>query len=160
MTENRFADFAAVLRAAGLRPHAAWLTAIRALAAGVFLLLWIRASRSIEPWKALTLVLLGGVYLMLFNPMTEKNSYAIVAPPIAVAALHWLESDSSAWSGRAFVLALLSIALLPELLWRLNRDFGLWWDPLAIAAVGGVLAWAIVSRRQAFSARARAWPSD
>jgi alpha-1,2-mannosyltransferase len=150
VTEYRFADFAAVLRAAGLQPPAAWLTAIRALTAGVFLLLWIRVSRSPEPWKALTLVLLGGVYLMLFNPMTEKNSYAIVAPPIAVAALHCLESDPSAWRGRTLVLALLSIALLPELLWRFNRDFGLWWDPLAIAVVGGILAWAILSRRQAF----------
>jgi alpha-1,2-mannosyltransferase len=160
ITEHRFADFAAILWAAGLQPPDAWLTAVRALAAGVFLLLWIRASRGPEPWKALTLVLLSGFYLMLFNPMTEKNSYAIVAPPIAVAALHCFESDPSAWRGRILVLALLSIALLPELLWRLSRDFGLWWDPLVIAVVGGILAWAIVSRRQAFIARARAWPSD
>ena len=47
------------------------------------LLLWWRAaSRSREPWRALTLVLLGTIYLMLFNPMTEKNSYAIVAPGV------------------------------------------------------------------------------
>jgi hypothetical protein len=44
---------------------------------------------------------------------------------------------------------LLSVGILPELLWRSSRDFGLWWDPLTVIGVALVLAWAILRRRAA-----------
>ena len=72
---------------------------------------------------------------MLFNPMTEKNSYAIVAPAFAVSAAVLLERPATRRAGWFLAFALLSVGILPEVLWRVTHDFGLWWDPLTIAAV-------------------------
>jgi hypothetical protein len=83
--------------------------------------------------------LLATIYLLLFNPMTEKNTYAIAAPAMGVAA---------AWSFRAgrralgwlFAAVLLSIGIFPEAFHPLDPGLGLWWDPLALTAVAAVLA--------------------
>jgi hypothetical protein len=151
-TEKRFADLTALLRMAGLALPRGAAFALRAVAALATLGLWIRAAgRSREPWRALTLVLLGTVYLMLFNPMTEKNSYAIVAPAFAVVAAALLARPATRRAGELLAFVLLSVGILPELLWRLTPEFGLWWDPLTVLAVGGFLAWAIVRRGDIFA---------
>jgi len=150
-TENRFADVTALLRAVGvsLSPGAAF--ALRAVAGAATLALWLRAaSRSREPWRALTLVLLATAYLMLFNPMTEKNSYAIAAPVLALAAAVLLADPATRRAGIFLAAVLVSVGVLPELLWRVTRDFGLWWDPLSLAAVAIFLAAAILRRGTVF----------
>ena len=130
---------------------------MRAAAGLATLLLWWRAaSHTREPWRALTLVLLGTIYLMLFNPMTEKNSYAIVAPAFAVAAAVFLERRKTRRAGSALAFVLVSVGVLPELLWRVTRDFGLWWDPLTVLAVAIALAATILRRGDAFAAVAAA----
>lgn len=150
-TEHRFADLGALLRAAGLPLAGAASLWLRALAGTGTLLLWIAAAaRRTEPWRALVLVLLASIYLMLFNPMTEKNTYAIIAPVLAVAAASCLASDRGSPFGWALAFALVSIGILPELFWRLDRDFGLWWDPLVTAAIAGYLVLAIIRRRAVF----------
>jgi alpha-1,2-mannosyltransferase len=151
-TETRFADLTALLRMSGvsLTRDAAFL--LRGLAAVATLGLWLRAStRSREPWRALTLVLLGTVYLMLFNPMTEKNSYAIVAPAFAVGAAACFAFGVERRFGWLLGGALVSVGILPELFWRVTRDFGLWWDPLTVLAVGVAMAYAILRRGQVFA---------
>ena len=151
-TENRFADLTALLRTAGWTLSATASLALRAAAGLVTLLLWWRAaSRSREPWRALTLVLLGTIYLMLFNPMTEKNSYAIVAPAFAVVAAVFLERPETRLAGNALAFVLVSVGVLPELLWRVTRNFGLWWDPLTVLAVAIALSAAILRRGDAFA---------
>ncbi|MGE5414068.1 MAG: glycosyltransferase 87 family protein [Syntrophomonadaceae bacterium] len=151
-TESRFADLTALLREAGLRLSSGAALALRAAAAVATFLLWLRAaSRSREPFRALTLVLLATVYLMLFNPMTEKNSYAIVAPALGVAAALLLPAASTRAAGLFLGAVLLSVGVFPELFWRVSRDFGLWWDPLTIAAVAAILASAIVRRGAVFA---------
>jgi uncharacterized protein YfiM (DUF2279 family) len=86
-----------------------------------------------------TLALLAVIYLMLFNPMTEKNSYAILAPAFAVAAVGALADRRTRSFGRLLVFAVVSIGVFPELFWRLDKGFGLWWDPLIVGVVGAVL---------------------
>lgn len=152
-TESRFADLTALLRSTGWALSAGASLALRAAAGVATLLLWWRAAKcSREPWRALTLVLLGTIYLMLFNPMTEKNSYAIVAPAFAVAAAVFLEQPETRRAGNALAFVLVSVGVLPELLWRVTRSFGLWWDPLTVLAVAIVLAAAILRRGDAFAA--------
>jgi len=156
-TESRFADLAALLRMAGVPLSNAGGLALRGLAAFATLALWIRsASRTGEPWRALTLALLGTTYLMLFNPMTEKNSYAIVAPVFALAAVALLGGAGTRRAGWFLVFVLVSVGVLPELLWRVDRNFGLWWDPLTVLAVATACAWAIVRRGAVFPEAARA----
>jgi len=151
-TESRFADLASLLRAAGWTLSAPVSLALRAAAGLATLLLWLRAaSRTREPWRALTLVLLGTIYLMLFNPMTEKNSYAIVAPAFAVAAAVFLERAETRREGNALAFVLVSVGVLPELLWRVTPNFGLWWDPLTVLAVAIALAAVILRRGDAFA---------
>ncbi|HKD16426.1 MAG TPA: glycosyltransferase family 87 protein [Thermoanaerobaculia bacterium] len=152
-TESRFADLTALLRTAGWTLPVPASLALRAAAGLITLLLWWRAaSRSREPWRALTLVLLGTIYLMLFNPMTEKNSYAIVAPAFAVAAAVFLDRPETRRAGNALAFVLVSVGVLPELLWRVSRNFGLWWDPLTVLAVAIALSTAILRRGDAFAA--------
>jgi hypothetical protein len=138
--EARFADLAALLRRVGVPLPAAAATAVRAAFAVATLGLWFAAARRRpEPKRSLTLALLATIYLLLFNPMTEKNTYAIAAPAMGVAA---------AWSFRAgrralgwlFAAALLSIGILPEAFHRVDPGLGLWWDPLALTAVAALLA--------------------
>ncbi len=158
-TENRFADLTALLRAAGLRLPPAGAFALRAAAGAATLALWLRAARrSREPWRALTLALLATCYLMLFNPMTEKNSYAIAAPVLAFTAAVLLASSEAPARRAGWFLAavLVSVGVLPELLWRVTRDFGLWWDPLSLAAVAVLLTAAIVRRGEVFPSEAPA----
>jgi alpha-1,2-mannosyltransferase len=156
-TESRFADVTALLRTAGLSLPTGAALALRAAAAVATLALWLRAAaRTREPWRALTLVLLATTYLMLFNPMTEKNSYAIVAPAFAVAATALFERSETRRAGWFLAFVLLSVGVLPEVLWRVSHEFGLWWDPLTVAAVAAGLAWAIVRRGDPFAAGASA----
>lgn len=147
--EHRFADLTALLRNMGVPLSGPAAFGLRAAAAVATLALWIVAARkSGEPWRALTFVLLGTIYLMLFNPMTEKNSYAIVAPALAVTSLACLSGQGSRRFGWFLAFVLVSIGIFPEIFGHLFRDFGLWWDPLMLAAVGGFLAFRIASGRQ------------
>jgi alpha-1,2-mannosyltransferase len=150
-TESRFADLTALLRIAGAPLGATVAFAIRAVAAVATLVLWlVAARRTSEPWKALTLVLLGTIYLMLFNPMTEKNSYAIVAPAFAVSAVAWLSVDRDRRLGWFFAFVLVSIGIFPEIFGHLDHGFGLWWDPLVVTAAAGALVFRIGSGRPLF----------
>jgi alpha-1,2-mannosyltransferase len=146
--EHRFADLTSLLRTAGLAPSGLAALLLRVVGAIATLGLWlVAAARTREPWKALTLVLLSTIYLMLFNPMTEKNSYAIVAPAFAVAAVACLEKGRTRRFGWLLVFAVVSIGIFPELFWRVDKGLGLWWDPLIVTIVGSALAFSIATRR-------------
>ena len=152
-TEHRFADLTALLRTAGLLLTSPRSLLLRALAAFATLGLWLAAAARIrEPWRGLTLVLLATIYLMLFNPMTEKNSYAIIAPAFAVSAVACLADKRTRPFGRLLVFAVVSVGVFPELFWRLDKGFGLWWDPLIVTVVGAVLALSITTGKQVFPA--------
>jgi hypothetical protein len=88
--------------------------------------------------------------------MTEKNSYAIVAPAYAAAAAILLDRPASRRAGAFLAFVLVSVGVLPEILWRVSRDFGLWWDPLTAVAVAAALAVAILRRGDPFAFEAAA----
>jgi hypothetical protein len=150
-TEHRFADIAGLLRSFGVELPLPVSQAARVLAGGVTLLLAVLASsRGDAPRRALALVLLASLYLMLFNPMTEKNSYAIVAPPLAITAASWLSSRRTASLGWGLAFVLVSIGVFPELFSRIDRNLGLWWDPLMMLLVSALLASRILRRQPLF----------
>jgi len=70
--------------------------------------------------------------------MTEKNTYAIAAPALGVAA-GWAFAEGRSGLGWLLAAALISIGVFPELFHGLDPGFGLWWDPLAMSAVAAAL---------------------
>ena len=150
-TEHRFADIAGLLRPIGVELALGASRAVRILGGAATLGLAVLAgARGDAPRRALALALLASLYLMLFNPMSEKNSYAIVAPPLAITAASWLSSQRLARLGWGLAFVLVSIGIFPELFSRIDRNLGLWWDPLMILLVYVLLASMILRRRLLF----------
>ncbi len=81
----------------------------------------------------------------------ESHSYAIVAPPLAILAASWLSSERTARLGWGLAFVLLSIGVFPELFSRIDRNLGLWWDPLMMIFVSGIVASRILRRQPLFS---------
>ncbi len=131
VTENRFADLNGLLRAAGSPLDGTVSLLVRA-AAGLALALFcvLVARRLPARERALGWLACSSGYLMLFNPMTEANSYAILAPPLALWARAFLESGRPG-AGWILAAAALTMMTLPTLLhpWLGNR-FALAWFPL------------------------------
>jgi alpha-1,2-mannosyltransferase len=149
VTEHRFADINGMLRTFGapLGPGVSKL--VRVLAGGLTAAVWwLGARRLREPLRALWLFALATAYLMLFNPMTEANSFAILAPALGAWAA-WFLFDPEAGSARRlgwvlFCMAL-SMGLLPGIVrpWCGNY-FALFWHPfmtLVFLALLGRFVW-------------------
>jgi len=130
VTEHRFADLNGLLRTFGLPLGGQSSMCVRA-GAGVFLagfcLGWVR--RLPPPERALAWLASAGCYLMLFNPMTETNSYAVFGPPVALWAWQFfrLGQKQLAW---VLAAMLVTMELLPTVLrpW-LGNYFSLAWYP-------------------------------
>ena len=115
-------------------------TAVRALAGLVTLTLWWRgAKRLTQPRQAMWLHALAAVYLMLFNPMNEANSYVILAPALAFWTTSWLADPVTASRGWVLAAMILAMGLLPNLVRPLfGNHFALICHP-AITLIFGVL---------------------
>jgi hypothetical protein len=128
---RQYADFAGTLRRAGdpsetLRyPDLVWglrslglplppvaALALRAVAALAVLGLCLRLRSRLAPFPAaLGLFTLAAAYLVLFNPRTEHNSYALLGPALGLFAGHaWLVLRRP-WFAAAHALA--ALALFP-----------------------------------------------
>lgn len=134
VTEHRFADINGLLRTFGtpLSPGVSKLARVLAggLTAGLW---WLGARRLREPLPALWLYALATAYLMLFNPMNEANSFAILAPALGAWAVWFLfdpESRAARWRGWVLVGMALSMGLLPNIVRPLfGNYFALFWHP-------------------------------
>jgi hypothetical protein len=147
VTEHRFADLNGLLRTFGTAITGPASLALRAVAGGLFMLLCRQASqRHGEPLRALVWFGAAGVFLMLFNPMTEANSYAIVAPLFALMAW-WNFSRGARALGWVLAGMVLSMGLLPEPLrpW-LGNYFSLAWYPALTLGFLVLLAWMALGR--------------
>lgn len=92
--EMRFHDFNSMLRVFGIdMPHQVVLGIRLAAAVVTLTVCWLAANT--RPRLDGTLLLLGmsASYLMLFNPMTESNSYVIFSPVVAVFAVKRFTED-------------------------------------------------------------------
>ena len=86
--EHRFADISGVIRTFGGELHQGVSSLMRVLMGGAVLAAWWAGARRWgDPLRALWLHGLATSYLMLFNPMTEANSYVIVAPAFGLWAV-------------------------------------------------------------------------
>ncbi len=132
-TENRFSDLNGLLRSLGMGLTGALSQGIRIIAGILVAGLWWKGSKRMsEPERSFLLLGLSTTYLMLFNPMTEVNSYVIVAPSIAYYAVYYLKMEVSPKLGWSLAFIGLSIGLLPELVRPFTKHLGLWWDPLTM----------------------------
>jgi hypothetical protein len=135
LTQHRFADINGLLRTFGIGLSPQFSTCLRVLMGACALILWfLGAKRLTEPLRAFWLYALTATYLMLFNPMTEQNSYVILAPVLGVWAAFFLFSSEDKLSrARSWTIAAmaLSMAFLPNILWPLfHNRFALAWYPL------------------------------
>jgi alpha-1,2-mannosyltransferase len=89
---GRFCDISGLLETLGLALPPMVMTAMRAAAALATLGLVWAARRRLGPLMgAMILMASAATYLMLFNPRTETNSYAIVGPWVALVSV-WCSS--------------------------------------------------------------------
>jgi len=145
-TGNSWCDFAGMLRVLGLELPSALGLGLRALAGLATLGLCWRAARGKDPLRAAFLVLfLSTIYLMLFNPRTETNSYvmlgAFVAVWAAVEGLVHRRLSLAAW------LTALAILLGSENYgWPVFPLTNLWAKALATSVLAVWLARKILAR--------------
>lgn len=138
--DTRFPDAFEALTYLGVHLPEAVATAIRVLAGALTLaaLVWVR-RRARADRAALVFAALTVGYLLLMNPRTEHNSYALLAPLLAAfAALAWATPHS-----RPTALALLAIAvLLPGDMLLANAVVGhaVYWTTPLLALLALLLA--------------------
>lgn len=111
---NTFSDFFGMLRHWGINLAPSIISCLRALAAVatlVFSLLVMRRFRPEPTLQAFGVMLLAALYLMLFNPRTEENSYVMLAGFISILAGRDILAGKTP---RAFILALFCLALAVE----------------------------------------------
>jgi hypothetical protein len=152
VSEHRFADINGLFRSIGFSISGQWSNAIRAGAGLLLALAVLLRGRRIPPqaWSLVWLTL-SACYLLLFNPMTEANSYCMLSVPVALMAWDWLgrgESDREPHRGRyllagwgtVIVLVLMGGASEIARPWAGN-SLDLWFFPCcAIAAITVALA--------------------
>jgi alpha-1,2-mannosyltransferase len=148
VTEHRFADLNGLLRTFGIALGGPASFLVRAIAGALLMLLCgFGARRLAEPLRALTWLGATAAFLMLFNPMTEANSYAVLAPVLGVAA-GWNLSQGRQAVGWTLAGMVLSMGLLPEPLRPLfGNSFALAWYPALALVFLGLLAWTALAPR-------------
>jgi hypothetical protein len=141
-TKHSWCDLAGMLRTFGWQPGEEFLWGVRIAAALGALGLAFRATARPEALRAsLTVFLLGAIYLMLFNPRTETNSYVIISVFTALAGAYELVLHRSA--GRAAAFIGLSIVWGTENYgWPIFPLTNLWLKALCTI---GLLVWLIPS---------------
>ena len=139
-TGNSWCDFAGMLRVTAIHFSPSVQLAIRALAGLLTLGLCWRAAKCVDALRgAFTVLFLTMIYLMLFNPRTETNSYvmlgAFVAIWAAVEGLVCRRPDLALWA------SLLAVLLGSENYgWVIFLLTNLWAKALATSALGIWLA--------------------
>lgn len=142
VAEHRFADISGILGTFRLEMPPLLSKGVRVCAGGIVLALWwLGAPRLAEPVKAIWLLALVTGYLMLFNPMTEANSYVILAPALAWWAVQMLASPGARPTGWLFAAIALTMGCLPNLLRPFfHNAFALLWHPAMTALFLVILA--------------------
>jgi hypothetical protein len=133
VTENRFADFNGLLRTLGAPVPPKISTIVRALAGAATALAWLWGARRLQPaLRALWLYALTAGYLMLFNPMTETNSYVIFASALGIWGTYFLVDEDLARRRLGWTIAVmaLSMPILPNIFRPIfGNYFALVWFP-------------------------------
>jgi alpha-1,2-mannosyltransferase len=139
VTDHRFADINGIFRTFSVEMPEKTSKAVRVLAGALTALAWWWGARRLDGnLRALWLLALVTSYLMLFNPMTEANSYSILAPALAAwAAVFVFASSESAVRPYGWIIATmtLSMGVLPNIVRPMfGNYFALLWHPLMTIA--------------------------
>lgn len=133
--ERYYAQVFGMFRAAGIEVPSAWQNAVRVVAAVATLGVCYLAKRRHSVVHAhLVLYSLAAIYLMLFNPRTENNTYSHLAPALAVMGSLALRSERR---GLAAYCLGCAVAVLGS--WEIGRllvppDQAVWLAPLGCLA--------------------------
>lgn len=124
VSEDRFADLNGLLRGMGLEMRAPFSTVVRA-GVGLSMAAWmLRARRRLGPIDAALLWLaVSSAYLMLFNPMTEANSYCMLSVPMALCAWRWIDAGRR-WVGWSLLASVPAMGVCSELIRPISRHVG------------------------------------
>lgn len=146
VTERRFADINGLLLTFGTALPPGLSKVVRVLAGGLTAVVWWWSARRLcEPLSVLWLYALTAAYLMLFNPMTEENSYGILAPALGAWGAFFLFSSQARNArglGWAIVAMALSMGLLPNIVRPLfGNYFALFWHPFMALVFLALLGW-------------------
>jgi len=142
VTQHRFADINGILRSLDWELSGTTNQVIRVVAGAATAVVWVLLARL--PGRVpreFILLALSSAYLMLFNPMTEVNSYIIMAPGYAIMGMYLVGRPDSRRYGIALLSGVLSIGILPELTRRMISHVGLWWDPLVTVGCLAAMIW-------------------
>ncbi len=148
VTEHRFADLNGLLRTFGAALTGKLSFAARALSGLLLMVLCWRTQSRAEPVRALVWLGASGAFLMLFNPMTEANSYAVLAPALGLLAW-WNFCHGARLLGWILAGMVLTMGLLPEPLRPLfGNYFALAWYPAMALGFLAILTWMTFRRPQ------------
>jgi hypothetical protein len=139
-TGHTWCDFAGMLRSFGLPLADAATLPIRAVFAVVTLGIALRMAKITDPYRAaFAVMLLSTVYLMLFNPRTETNSYIMLGVFVGIWAAH-----DAVVAGRYRAVGLLVLAAVifgtENYGGWIFRSTNLWLKALTAAVIGVWLA--------------------
>ncbi|MEX1045117.1 MAG: glycosyltransferase family 87 protein [Chthoniobacterales bacterium] len=144
--KHRFCDVQGIIQPFGLEVPGRAMNVLRVLAALAVLLLAWRAVRHYDAARgAFVCLLLAVLYLLLFNPRTETNSYVMLAPFVGI-----LVAAAAAGPGfgpRFWWLAALAVTLTAENLGPLHQLTHPWLKPAATVAFAAWFVRDVVRRR-------------
>ena len=153
VTDHRFADLNGLLRTFGLPLGAQASLWIRAGAGAALAGFCFALARQLpRRERALTWLGAAATYLMLFNPMTEANSYVVFGPLVALWTWQFFMSDRQrlAW---VLVGMLGTMSLLPTVFYSwLGNSFALAWYPAMALVFLAILIFQVCRRTSAPSA--------
>ena len=145
LNEHRFADLNGLLRTLGIPLSGTASLAARALAGALMMgVCWTASRREAEPLRSLLWLSATAGYLMLFNPMTEANSYVILAPVLGLMAWRFMSLGETrlGWLLAGMVL---TMGLLPNLLRPfLGNYFALAWHPAMTVGFLSIMVWQVL----------------
>jgi hypothetical protein len=134
-----YADVMGILKTVGLDPGAADMTGVRAVAAlGTLGLAWLAVRRYERARGAFVVLALSALYLLVFNPRTEANTYVLMAPFAGLLVAAAAESPGRAV--RFLWLAAFALALSSENWGPLHKLTNPWFKPLVSLVLLGFLA--------------------
>jgi alpha-1,2-mannosyltransferase len=149
---HNYCDVQGLVRTLGLDPPKSVMTGVQAIAAlFTFLLAWVVVRRYDAARGAFVCMTLAALYLLLFNPRTETNSYVLIAPfaglLVAAAAVGTRRPRYFVWMA-AYVFALTCDAWGP-----LHKVTNLWLKAAVTLGLAGVLVRDLASGRDPLGLR-------
>jgi hypothetical protein len=153
-TSRRFADINGVLRPLGFAIPFSFLPMVCALFGLVTLALWWVGARLLQgSLKAAWLYTLTAVYLMLFTPMNEANSYVLLVPALGFLAIEFFfrNPSTSRW-GLVIMSIIITMSFLPNMVRPVFGNlFAQFWYPLMTIIFLGLVIACYFQNRIAYS---------